>query len=145
MTFETKQTTFVEKQTTKQPASDCCAFVCRSPLAANQQVKEYVDACLTHAVRPICNIFQITGHNRARQRDKWGHLLEDLANLQDEVRLLSLISRRSVLQSGFARVAESLECCFFVGFFWFKYLSKVLEFNCVFLSFLESDEPRFVC
>ena len=40
---------------------------------------------LTHAVRPVMMIIQITGHNRARQRDKWARLLEELAALQDEV------------------------------------------------------------
>ncbi|XP_067665722.1 N-alpha-acetyltransferase 35, NatC auxiliary subunit-like [Haliotis asinina] len=50
----------------------------------NPQAKEYVDALLTHAVRPVCILFQITGHNRARQRDKWAHVLEDLALLQEE-------------------------------------------------------------
>ena len=54
----------------------------------NPQAKEYIDAFLTHATRPLVTIFQITGHNRARQRDKWGHLLEELATLQDEVSLL---------------------------------------------------------
>jgi len=28
---------------------------------------------------------QLCGHNRARQRDKLAHLLEDFATLQDEV------------------------------------------------------------
>ena len=60
-------------------------FFFRNPLANNPQAKDYIDAFLTHAVRPICSIFQISGHNRARQRDKYGHLLDDLANLQDEV------------------------------------------------------------
>jgi hypothetical protein len=40
---------------------------------------------MTRAVRPICTVLQITGHNRARQRDKWAHLLDEMANLQDEV------------------------------------------------------------
>ncbi len=57
----------------------------RNQLANNAQAKDYIDTFLTHAVRPICSVFQISGHNRARQRDKYGHLLEDLANLQDEV------------------------------------------------------------
>lgn len=47
-----------------------------------------MDAFLTSAVRPVITIFQITGNNRARQRDKWGRLLEDMAVLQDEVSLI---------------------------------------------------------
>ncbi|KAL8598019.1 hypothetical protein ACOMHN_011444 [Nucella lapillus] len=50
----------------------------------NPQAKDYVDTLLTHATRPMCTLFQITGHNRARQRDKWAHMLEDLSNLQEE-------------------------------------------------------------
>ncbi|KAK2171644.1 hypothetical protein NP493_1045g00034 [Ridgeia piscesae] len=60
------------------------ALMAKSAIGNNPQAKEYVDAFLAHAVRPITAIFQITGHNRARQRDKWGHLLEELATLQDE-------------------------------------------------------------
>ena len=48
-------------------------------------MKQYVDALMTRAVRPICNLLQISGHNRARQRDKWAHILDELVNLQDEV------------------------------------------------------------
>ncbi|XP_052824393.1 N-alpha-acetyltransferase 35, NatC auxiliary subunit [Octopus bimaculoides] len=56
----------------------------KSSLYNNPQAKEYVDAFLTKAVRPVCTIFQITGHNRARQREKWTHILEELAALQEE-------------------------------------------------------------
>ena len=51
----------------------------------NPQAKDYVEALLTRAARPMCALFQITGHNRARQRDKWAHMLDDLSNLQEEV------------------------------------------------------------
>lgn len=67
----------------------------RSAIGNNPQAKEYVDAFLNHAVRPITAIFQITGHNRARQRDKWGHLLEELATLQDEVTFIQVICGKS--------------------------------------------------
>ncbi|XP_013389970.1 N-alpha-acetyltransferase 35, NatC auxiliary subunit [Lingula anatina] len=60
------------------------ALMLKSPILNNPQAKEHIDALLTHAVRPLCNVIQITGHNRARQRDKWGHLLEELATLQEE-------------------------------------------------------------
>ncbi|XP_070542793.1 N-alpha-acetyltransferase 35, NatC auxiliary subunit-like isoform X2 [Ptychodera flava] len=56
----------------------------KSWLMNNPQAKEYVDALLSHMIRPICTLYQIHGHNRARQRDKLAHILEDLANLQDE-------------------------------------------------------------
>ena len=53
----------------------------------NPAAKECVDAFLTHAIRPLMMLIQITGHNRARQRDKWARLLEEFAALQDEVKL----------------------------------------------------------
>jgi hypothetical protein len=49
------------------------------------QAKEYVETFLNHCVRPFGNLMQLCGHNRARQRDKLAHLLEDFATLQDEV------------------------------------------------------------
>ena len=60
-------------------------MLCRSSLASIPQAKDYVEEFLHHAVRPITALFQVTGHNRARQRDKWAHVLDDLAALQDEV------------------------------------------------------------
>ncbi|KAF4529306.1 hypothetical protein B566_EDAN011400 [Ephemera danica] len=46
--------------------------------------KEYVDSFFGHCVRPLGSLIQICGHNRARQRDKLAHLLEEFATLQDE-------------------------------------------------------------
>ncbi|XP_063050959.1 N-alpha-acetyltransferase 35, NatC auxiliary subunit isoform X2 [Engraulis encrasicolus] len=50
----------------------------------NPQAKDYIDSFLTHCSRPFCSLIQIHGHNRARQRDKLGHILEEFATLQDE-------------------------------------------------------------
>ena len=61
--------------------------VCRCLLYNNAQAKGYVDAWFMQAVRPFSNLIQITGHNRARQRDKWGHILEEMSALQEEVML----------------------------------------------------------
>jgi hypothetical protein len=55
------------------------------------QAKEYVETFLSHCVRPFGNLVQLCGHNRARQRDKLAHLLEDFATLQDEVRTYRLL------------------------------------------------------
>lgn len=60
------------------------AVAARSPLYNNSSVKEMVDTLLLHAVRPMSNFLQTFGHNRARQRDKLGQLMEEIANLQDE-------------------------------------------------------------
>lgn len=56
----------------------------RSQLLNNHQAKDYLDCFLGHCVRPFSSLIQLCGHNRARQRDKLAHLLEDFANLQDE-------------------------------------------------------------
>ncbi|XP_029035765.1 N-alpha-acetyltransferase 35, NatC auxiliary subunit [Osmia bicornis bicornis] len=56
----------------------------KSTLLQNHQAKEYVDSFLSHCVSVFGSLLQLTGHNRARQRDKLAHLLEDFATLQDE-------------------------------------------------------------
>uniref|UniRef100_A0A8C9RM46 N-alpha-acetyltransferase 35, NatC auxiliary subunit n=1 Tax=Scleropages formosus TaxID=113540 RepID=A0A8C9RM46_SCLFO len=55
----------------------CCLY-------NNHQAKDYIDSFVTHCSRPFCSLIQIHGHNRARQRDKLGHILEEFATLQDE-------------------------------------------------------------
>ncbi|XP_012277568.1 N-alpha-acetyltransferase 35, NatC auxiliary subunit [Orussus abietinus] len=56
----------------------------KSTLLQNHQAKEYVDNFLSHCVSIFGSLLQLTGHNRARQRDKLAHLLEEFAALQDE-------------------------------------------------------------
>uniref|UniRef100_A0A1B6C3I9 Protein MAK10 homolog n=1 Tax=Clastoptera arizonana TaxID=38151 RepID=A0A1B6C3I9_9HEMI len=56
----------------------------RSSLLNNPVAKDCVDAFLNHCVRPFTSLIQLCGHNRARQRDKLAHLIEDFAALQDE-------------------------------------------------------------
>lgn len=63
------------------------ALMPKSTLLQNHQAKEYVDSFLSHCVTLFGNLLQLSGHNRARQRDKLAHLLEDFATLQDEVRV----------------------------------------------------------
>uniref|UniRef100_A0A4W3GWC5 N-alpha-acetyltransferase 35, NatC auxiliary subunit n=1 Tax=Callorhinchus milii TaxID=7868 RepID=A0A4W3GWC5_CALMI len=58
-------------------SSKCCLY-------NNHQAKDYIDSFVTHCVRPFGSLIQIHGHNRARQRDKLGHILEEFATLQDE-------------------------------------------------------------
>ncbi|XP_065348980.1 N-alpha-acetyltransferase 35, NatC auxiliary subunit [Cloeon dipterum] len=60
------------------------ALMPKSTLLNNPQAKEYVDTFFGHCVRPLGTLIQICGNNRARQRDKLAHLLEDFASLQDE-------------------------------------------------------------
>ncbi|RXM29196.1 N-alpha-acetyltransferase 35, NatC auxiliary subunit [Acipenser ruthenus] len=47
-------------------------------------VCEVVNTANLHSILPFCSLIQIHGHNRARQRDKLGHILEEFATLQDE-------------------------------------------------------------
>lgn len=49
------------------------------------QVQECIDQLFQQCVRPMGSLVQIAGHNMARQRDKLGHVLADLAALQEEV------------------------------------------------------------
>ncbi|XP_006607214.1 N-alpha-acetyltransferase 35, NatC auxiliary subunit isoform X2 [Apis dorsata] len=56
----------------------------KSTLLQNHQAKEYVDSFMSHCVGLFGSLLQLTGHNRARQRDKLAHLLDDFAILQDE-------------------------------------------------------------
>ncbi|CAH1285825.1 unnamed protein product [Diabrotica balteata] len=53
-------------------------------LLNNPQAKHYVDTFLSHCTRPFTLFLQLCGHNRARQRDKLAHILEDFTSLQDE-------------------------------------------------------------
>ncbi|KAI5708741.1 hypothetical protein M8J76_002289 [Diaphorina citri] len=48
------------------------------------QGREAVESFLNHCVRPFAGLIQMCGHNRARQRDRLSHLLEEFAALQDE-------------------------------------------------------------
>lgn len=59
----------------------------RNPLNNNQQAREIVDSFFQYSmhIHVFTNFIQICGHNRAKQRDKLVRLLEDFANLQDEV------------------------------------------------------------
>ncbi|XP_014674442.1 PREDICTED: N-alpha-acetyltransferase 35, NatC auxiliary subunit-like [Priapulus caudatus] len=60
------------------------ALMPKSSLANNPLTKEHVDAFIVQATRPFRALLQITGNNRARQRDKLAHVLDELSNLQDE-------------------------------------------------------------
>ncbi|KAE8751999.1 hypothetical protein FOCC_FOCC001162 [Frankliniella occidentalis] len=66
------------------------SFICppslasKTLLASNTQAKEFLDMFLLHCGRPFVQLIQLCGHNRARQRERLAHLLEDFSNLQDE-------------------------------------------------------------
>jgi len=56
----------------------------KSSLSGNAKAIELADAFISRAVRPVKSIIHALGHNRARQRDKLAHLLEEFGALQDE-------------------------------------------------------------
>lgn len=57
----------------------------KNTLLQNHQAKDCVDTFFHHCTSIFGSLVQLSGHNRARQRDKLAHLLEDFANLHDEV------------------------------------------------------------
>lgn len=56
----------------------------KSSLSGNPKAIELADSFISRAARPVKSIIHALGHNRARQRDKLAHLLEEFAALQDE-------------------------------------------------------------
>lgn len=44
-----------------------------------------MDSFLSKCSPVFTNLIQILGNNKARQREKFAHILEDFANLQEEV------------------------------------------------------------
>lgn len=53
-------------------------------LTLSSQAKMYIDSFFSHCTRPFCILIQVCGHNRARQRDKLGNILEEFAAIQEE-------------------------------------------------------------
>ena len=43
-----------------------------------------LDSYMTRAGFPLVSLLLLSGHNRARQRDKWAVVLEELSTLQEE-------------------------------------------------------------
>jgi hypothetical protein len=46
---------------------------------------QLVDNFLNKCTPVFVNLLQILGHNKARQREKFSHILEEFAGLQEEV------------------------------------------------------------
>ncbi|XP_037080058.1 N-alpha-acetyltransferase 35, NatC auxiliary subunit-like isoform X1 [Pollicipes pollicipes] len=56
----------------------------RSQVLANDKAKDAVDLFMCHCQVAFYQLLQVTGHNRARQRQKLEMVLADLAGLQEE-------------------------------------------------------------
>lgn len=57
----------------------------RSPIIEHEQCAQLWNEILLDMSKVLLSVLQITGHNRARQRDKLVAVMEDLASLQEEV------------------------------------------------------------
>lgn len=57
----------------------------KNTLLQNHQARECVETFFHHCTSLFGSLLQLSGHNRARQRDKLAHLLLDFATLHDEV------------------------------------------------------------
>ncbi|KAI1301211.1 N-alpha-acetyltransferase 35, NatC auxiliary subunit [Halotydeus destructor] len=67
----------------------------KSPLLiSNPQAKEYVDLFFNDCIRPMVGLMQISGHNRARQRERLAQILEELASLQNGAEKLDTFLNR---------------------------------------------------
>jgi hypothetical protein len=88
----------------------------KSTLLQNYQAKEYVESFLSHCVSLFGSLLQLSGHNRARQRDKLAHLLEDFAALQDEVRIEFFYTHNFSMHSYSLWAFLILDICVFINF-----------------------------
>lgn len=83
-------------------------FICPPALVSkallnNFQARQCVDTFLIHCARPFANFLQLCGHNRARQRDKLAHLLEEFTTLQDEAERVDAFLHNISVQSPISR------------------------------------------
>uniref|UniRef100_A0A8C1H9D5 N-alpha-acetyltransferase 35, NatC auxiliary subunit n=1 Tax=Cyprinus carpio carpio TaxID=630221 RepID=A0A8C1H9D5_CYPCA len=61
-----------------------CEFSEQSPCVLSRSLLQITLTQCYYVSQPFCSLIQFHGHNRARQRDKLGHILEEFATLQDE-------------------------------------------------------------
>lgn len=79
------------------------ALVYKSLLYSNSQAKMYVETFFAHCMKPFAALLQLCGHNRARQRDKLAHLLDEFATLQDEAERVDTYLHTISLANNWAR------------------------------------------
>lgn len=60
----------------------------KSISSQNREISECVEMFFDRCANPFASLLMTCGHNRARQRDRLAHMLEEFANLQYEVRLI---------------------------------------------------------
>lgn len=54
-------------------------------IASRDVCMQFVDNFLNKCTPVFITLLQVLGHNNARQRDKFGQLMEEFSNLQEEV------------------------------------------------------------
>lgn len=57
----------------------------RCPLSNKDVCLQLVDNFLNKCTPSFVTLFQILGHNKARQREKMAHVFEEFASFQEEV------------------------------------------------------------
>ncbi|VVC39480.1 Hypothetical protein CINCED_3A014628 [Cinara cedri] len=60
------------------------SLISRLGILTNYQAKDCVHNFFEHCIRPFTGLIQTCGYNKARQRDKLAHLMEEFSALQDE-------------------------------------------------------------
>lgn len=108
-----------------------------SPLSSSQEAKDIASAFLSKASRVMVSLIQAHGHNRARQRERLGDILEDLGNLQDEADKVD--SELNQILQGIDNKRQHLAC--FGSWVLFHTLKVMVEY--IFLGFeLELFNPH---
>ncbi|XP_060805170.1 N-alpha-acetyltransferase 35, NatC auxiliary subunit isoform X1 [Amyelois transitella] len=67
------------------------AFMPKSSTVSTPQTRDIVENFLGRCVRPFAVLLQVCGHNRARQRDKFALLLDEMSVLQDEAETVDAV------------------------------------------------------
>lgn len=70
----------------------------KSISSQNREISECVEMFFDRCANPFASLLMTCGHNRARQRDRLAHMLEEFANLQYEVQFLAFIMQNSTVE-----------------------------------------------
>lgn len=80
-------------------------------------IKQAVDTFMAQSLRPMMSLLQIRGHNRARQREKWSFLLEELSAFQTESESVDEFLNRSMMPDMNADLPQTTAPSVHLGFF----------------------------
>lgn len=112
------------------------AIVPKSSIGNNSDAKACCDAFLQRAANTILQLVNISGQNRARQREKLAHIFEELANLESEADKLDTYLHGLLMKNS----QEQTIVCFVT---WVLYHVLKAMFNYLYLGFeLELYSPQ---